>query len=247
MPAFSTHNLQGPQKLEIAAGCEFLDSSEAELSPAYDGAITAADLQRIRKKSEKVKRSEVAPSSSAGVFFRDSANDGPSCEKDTFCLRIRGEPVFSLTRHNFKSEQEAGGMDTVMGIGDSTSGVSDTEDLQGSEFKADYLEDSTDAIEEHGTHVGKVGDFLDHIRDTDADVSNGFVDANDFSTASEKDTAKSIMDWMAPEVLDEAVSMSLSTLGRLSSVPAGPTSMLHLHPMATSLSFASTTTSRTSR
>ncbi|KAF9691519.1 hypothetical protein EKO04_010307 [Ascochyta lentis] len=51
-----------------------------------------------------------------GVFFRDSADDALSCQGEIFCLRVRGEPFFSVTRHKFKNEQEITGEDLVMGI-----------------------------------------------------------------------------------------------------------------------------------
>jgi hypothetical protein len=51
-----------------------------------------------------------------GVFLRDCADDSPCIDKDTFCLRIRGEDLFSLVRHDFGSEQEAAGTDMIMGI-----------------------------------------------------------------------------------------------------------------------------------
>lgn len=51
-----------------------------------------------------------------GVFFRDSVDDAISPEATVFCLRIRGEPSLSLTQHNFKNEQEADGVEMVMGI-----------------------------------------------------------------------------------------------------------------------------------
>jgi hypothetical protein len=51
-----------------------------------------------------------------GVFFRDSPDDVDLCNGQTFCLRIRGEPFFSVTHHVFKNEQERDLVDTVMCI-----------------------------------------------------------------------------------------------------------------------------------
>lgn len=51
-----------------------------------------------------------------GVFLRDSADDGQFPHADIFCLRVRGEPFFSLRHHDFKSQQETVDMDMVMGI-----------------------------------------------------------------------------------------------------------------------------------
>lgn len=58
----------------------------------------------------------MANGKTVGVFFRDSADDALSCQADIFCLRIRGEPFFSITRHRFKNEQETNGEDMIMGI-----------------------------------------------------------------------------------------------------------------------------------
>jgi hypothetical protein len=51
-----------------------------------------------------------------GVFLRDSSDDDQFPNADTFCLRVRGEPFFSLRHHDFKSQQEAIDMDMVMGV-----------------------------------------------------------------------------------------------------------------------------------
>lgn len=51
-----------------------------------------------------------------GVFLRDSADDGQFADADTFCLRVRGEPFFSLRQHDFKSQQETIDMDMIMGV-----------------------------------------------------------------------------------------------------------------------------------
>lgn len=51
-----------------------------------------------------------------GVFFRDSADDAPPSDDEIFCLRIRGEPLFGVTRHVFKAQQETEDIGMIMGI-----------------------------------------------------------------------------------------------------------------------------------